>query len=568
MKNILKVALVAIVSTCNADVPAGMNNYRARFEHDITTKILEATKSPEVKQIISGLNNPKAKLTGFVLRDIEIYNGVYIPTRSDVLVSLHDNKPSSYHILFGNSALLDFSRQNIPQVGYYLLNDELKNKINASTQKSSYEIAPLRQEILKESFKNPGVEFDHVKFLKENQLTREKINKNAVETLTQVNQATKMKQDTYKFFHNLSLELIKDKSVITKANSIFDDFITKMIDVTNPTIGFDETRFANAFSQFATKEFLHPSNITYKAFNNCKSFFERYAQSLNSLNSLKDQCKYKIFSTFGNKDAPDAISEKIHQNIVGILQYTNNSFQPGYSERQKYDAKKIKDAIQAIKNEVAKIADADIKTKISQLINGYESSIEEFDFSEEIGNAIYLDTMYFSLDSQDSENKMKLLDLSRQNKIVSKLFEHDLIFPTTPYPNISFTVTTLLRDYIDSHSTFFGMSLYNSVLNSEIKHFLSKKNGDKFNVLSEFFAQNGEFILNNKILFIKLMKNDVSVSGKTLNKFTTQDYLNLYNSLLVFTDSLAMNKLRTLERFLNVPNVINQGPQPLPQPLP
>ena len=567
MKNIVKVALVALISTCNADnakIISGMNEYRARFEHDITTKVLEATKSPELKQIISGLNDPKAKLTGFVLRDIEVATNISGSNtdiaRTDILVNLHDSKQASYHIVLDSNVLSDFSRNNTPQSGYYLLTDELKNKINANTQKSDYAIAPLRQEMLQESFKNPGVEFDHVKFLKENQLTREKINKNAVETLTQVNQATEMKQDTYKFATDLFKGFVTDQSVITTVNTIFSDFITTMTEIANPSIVFDAEEFQRELRKFSTEHNL--TNNIYEALLSTMNLFERYATNLVSKNALKDQCKFEIFSIFGKTDISDTIAEQIHQNILRILQYTNNFFQPTYNNNPKYNAEGIKDTIQAIKNEVAKIADINISEHSYNVILQYESSIEEFDFSEEIGNAIYLDTMYFALDSGDSENKMKLLDLSRQNKIVSKLFEHDLVFSTSPYSeSIQYDIMGTLSGTI-RNGIVLNMFLYNSALNSEIKTFLS---GNP-QLIADFLSKNGDFILTEKWKGIVKSIRGV-VYGAELNKLTQQDYLNLYNSLLVFTDSLTMNKLRTLEKFLNVPNIQNQGLQPIPIPI-
>ncbi len=547
MKNILKIALVVIVSTCNADMPPGIHDYRAHFENNITTKMLEATKSPEVKKIIDSVNN--AKLTGFVLHDIHVHNGPSSSDFADVLVSLHDNKPASYHILFENSALLDFSRQNTPQAGYYLLTDELKNKINASTQKSDYAVSPLRKEMLQESFKQPGVNFDHVKFLKENQVTKEKINQNAIETLDQVNQATKMKQDTYKFATNLFKTFIKDQSQIANVNSIFDDFITKMTDIANPKTGFDFNKVNAALNKFNHDHSINFDDPIYNALDNCKVILVEYANANSSVSlpCFEDKCKLKAFSSLGyiNDINMKPMITSISNHINNILSHMSNSAQVNNKD---YDTKKIKDEIKAIRVEIEKITDVSIKTKISHLMNGYESSIAEFDFSDEIGNAIYLDTMYFNLDSQDLENKMKVLDLSRQNKMVSKLFKHDLVFPTSYSTSAVYDMKFVFLGESDKRNhNIFNMFLYNSTLNNYIKISLLHY----FKAITDFFNKDGGFILTEQW---KNILSKSTVHTDELNKLTNQDYLNLYNSLFIFSDKQRMDQLTTLERFLNVPN--------------
>ena len=592
MKNILKVALVAMISTCNADPSSDrtiktltndINYYRKVVESNITEALYKSTKEIDMDGIKA---NAKSKdLKNVKLEGLILY-GVPVPTTEsdahsvDFLISMHEGS-LNYNIVHAKSydgevtspSLAGYVKDQVPSEGYFVLTDDLKNNISEngsanSAYKPDFGITPLRAEAFKSALSNPTVQFDKAKFLKENQLTDPKLQDTTSSTLEQIKTVTKLKQDTDHLHFDLNKALISDTSLLEDLDGLIDSFVQNIEQYTRP----DYEKTLKYIKGILIREIdenlqIKDNNILKLAFLESADIFLQYSKSRTSnsnsdysIDLLKTKCKNQIsdtlasFTVMGNThlnsdqkkllmSAIRSINEKmeeIHKGMLNAKDTTHNS---------QYNANQITTALSEVKSIINSLSGTVDIGSMTQLLNKYESEkLKAFDFADEIGNEIYLNESFYAIDSIDKITQLRLLQLSRHNKIASDIFNYDMVFPKqgiSGSENKS-TFISLLKNAMQSNK-FFGMYLYNSQIGTnEIKDPL-KSRTDSIK-LFDFLNENKSNLLFNDTL--KDILKDSRTTQNAINKLTEEDYTQLYSAIYVKSDHEHMKKFANLQDYL------------------
>ncbi len=544
MKNILKIALVAISANCSADaanVIKNMSDHRMNFEHRAMTDIFTAVNSDQIKQIMQNLQG--AKLKGMILHDFDV-KGTQTE-KADILVSLHNTEVVSYHIIKKSNDLK--SLVDKPSKGYHLFTDALKNSIDTNEQKSEFKskfhVAPLRRAALKEALENPGT-FNHVKFAKEKQLTPAFINKTFEETFEQVNVATKMKKDADILHHDLIKILFSpighntaEQYIEGKINA-FIDYMTKVVP---PQSNMAEAQITAHLHYIIAKDITsHPSLPLYKGFLSTLPHFMHYTKNYHSKESLKEKCEISIFLNYSiETHSNDSTAHLINNNMNLIHDRIANHYVKN-TEKFIYNYQALTNAIANLIQKIKAIPNSDqFRDNLINRINKYQ--IHNFDSSEEEADAMYLDELYFA--DHTSLFQANTTNISGQYKMVVNLFDNDWTFPNASYfEGKSLNINSLTNSDI-RYETLFGTSLYNSKMPDPLKAMLRNDRNDliytlqnNFNILS----------LNEKV---KEMLSTNPVSKAKLDTLESKDFFNLCAALVTYAN--LRNKAPNLQALIN-----------------
>ncbi len=586
MKNILKIALVAMISTCNADpvsdrtigILTGLiNNNRKMVESNVTEALYNATKEvkmDDIKAHAKTKNLKNVKLEGFVLYGVPVPAFEAGTHKVDFLVSMHEGS-LNYNIVHvkdhNNEAtspsLTGYVKEQVPSEGYFVLTDEAKNKISEngnanSAYKPGFGITPLRAEAFKSALSHPTVQFDKAKFLKESQLTEKDMKESTSDTLAQIKAATELKQDTDHLNFDLNASLISDANLVNGLDTLIDSFVQNIAQHVKPGDGKKEpeirailTREVNENLEIKNNAFLT------RAFNESYSIFLKYVKSNGptihsdySIELLKAKCKNLIShdlatltianNTHMNNDEKSALRSTIANINIKMSKIHRNMLNMESEDHQntEYNHNKIITELGEIKSIINSISNILVKNSLMNLVTKYEEKLIQFDSSDEVGNEIYLNESFYSINGSDKTTQLRLLNLSRYNKTAIDVLNHDMVFPSIiPGGEVLMETSELLNDAL-AMNKLFRMSLYNSQIG------IALSNNAESKALVSFLRDSKE-----NMLFSERLKNILKTQSTTqnaINELTPEDYTQLYSAVYVKSDYEHMKKFANLQDYL------------------
>ncbi len=529
MKNILKVALISIIATCNSDSQSDIikkaTDHRMSFEGKVMNNVFDAVKDSKLqgqidKAIVEAAtkNVKGVKLVGFVINDIVLDGPGNTPV--SILISLHDDQSTAYHFvkksLTVTKGLEAFAYDHNAPKDYHLLDDTLKYAINNNTFKTEYNISPARKEALKAALNTtPGTEFKHTEFTKSTQFSQERLDLSLAKAFLRVLKTTKLKissDELYINLINLLGESSYNKEDIKNHAITLADYIVSKFEI-HDRQDADELK-DDLKTYCANKSFQEGSNEYKMILATISAISSYFSEGGKSQEFLINKCIQEMSLTF----LPIEISHQIREAMQPIFQLLKSN-----------------SGISAIITEKIPLLKAAFKGKAFEndantLINAFEVLANELNLNSDYkfditGDGLYFYSLYLKF-SAHNDRLFKLLSSKffiEQSIVLSESTIFDLIFPKSEFitNNANKDILTLLTQRLISHREFAGITAYSSAAMQvgDILH--SSSNVQKFIAL----------LKNSPALLTPNVKDILQNDKIGTTPVTSEDFLNIYVAL-------------------------------------